>query len=79
MVVERKTQREHCPSSTDGTSSSAWDRHLQETGESHLYKNELSRQRQMSLLKNGALEGFVTANGVNLGKTSIESSRKDVE
>ena len=33
----------------------------------------------MTLLKNGGLEGFVTANGVNLGKTSIESSRKDME
>ena len=45
VVVERKTQRELCPSSTDGTSSSAWDRHLQETGDSHLYKIDLSRQR----------------------------------
>ena len=33
----------------------------------------------MTLLKNGGYEGFVTANDVNLGKTSIESSRKDIE
>ena len=32
----------------------------------------------MTLLKNGGLEGFVTENGMNLEKTSIKSSRKDI-
>ena len=33
----------------------------------------------MTLLKNGGFEGFVTANVVSPGMTSIESSRKDME